>query len=598
MLNKQKIIALASVLALTANSVNADIIDSVTEYEDGAPAGSKKIVIEGTIPVPDNNDTVGKSVTLEIIKPGIDESDIDSYGNGDEFEYVYQTQANDDGEYKFEYIKSSATGNYLVRIGYNTRGENNLNKKIHEYVSPQDYIDFDNALDNVFSKVNDENSNACVELVVLIDEYTEKGVLNIEKYNELKQQEKNDKIEFVCEYILSMPKTDSIEDITGRFNEGYVISLMNNAEAVEIQNVLENEFCMETLKIDETVILNFADYKDKNKIYDKLAGCDVSGKTIDEVRKTIYNAIILQEFDRVMYQTNLDVIKKYNSVLNVNFDGFESLKDEKKENAALVSFTDKVSNVKDIDDIAEVFDEAVKVGSQHKEKNEAGSDNRKNNSSGSGGGGVNIIPALVPNQIKNETNEEDTKIEPTQKPAFDDIESFAWASEAISVLADKNIIVGDGKGKFNPDKTVKREEFVKMVILALGLNERAEKTTFNDVRDDEWYYEYVQGAVYYNIISGMSDGRFGVGENIKRADVAVILERLLKMYGKEYSVKDIAYSDVLKDKYGYAYESIYKVAESKLMSGTSETTFEPGRGITRAETAVVIYRLMNLLENN
>ena len=176
------------------------------------------------------------------------------------------------------------------------------------------------------------------------------------------------------------------------------------------------------------------------------------------------------------------------------------------------------------------------------------------------------------------------------------------AEEALSLylgyMKEKGVISGTGDGNFQPQNPVTREEFLKMVIEALGLRNRVEDVTFTDVDTGSWYYPYICGGVYYQLINGMEDGSFGVGQSIKRADVAVILVRLLAMYGKEYTWKSIVFKDVLKEELEYAYDAIYSVAEAKLMTGTGDVTFEPLKSLTRAEAAVIIDRAMTLLENN
>ena len=267
---------------------------------------------------------------------------------------------------------------------------------------------------------------------------------------------------------------------------------------------------------------------------------------------------------------------------------------------ALKSRSDEFKKIEDIKDI--FCDELDKISK---------SDNSQGSGNSSSSGHSNSRPANTSNDYlavfpttnnESNTNQNNNSDKEDNSAAeqfiYKDTNNVDWAYQAIQRLTQKGIVSGDGDGYFRPNSEVKREEFLKMVIEALNLKNVDENITFKDVDENAWYYKYICGGIYYELINGMDNNIFGVGKNIKRADVAVILVRILKMYGKEYSKKEIVYRDVLKSEIEYAYDAIYTVSEAKLMNGTSNVTFEPDRSLTRAESAVVIDRLITLLENN
>lgn len=218
------------------------------------------------------------------------------------------------------------------------------------------------------------------------------------------------------------------------------------------------------------------------------------------------------------------------------------------------------------------------------------------NYSGSGGGGssggsnnksnvtgvvstVDINPTPLPsNTDRNDDN------------SFDDIESVSWAKEGILALNKKNIISGVGDRKFEPNRAVTREEFLAMLVRASGLTAKQGEAVFDDVAKDAWYYEAVKVGYTNGIISGVSDGLFGVGQKITREDMAVMTDRV---FGEKLSVKnsETAFSD-FADISDYAEESITRLCENGIIHGMEDGTFAPKGETTRAQAAVVLYRAL------
>ena len=174
---------------------------------------------------------------------------------------------------------------------------------------------------------------------------------------------------------------------------------------------------------------------------------------------------------------------------------------------------------------------------------------------------------------------------------FNDIGSVDWAKEAIEALYEKNIISGYGNGLFNPNGAVTREQFVKMVVLALGLSsDSSEGMPFTDVDSQEWYAPYISTAYDLGIVTGKDDGSFGIGESITRQDMAVMCMRALNAAGIELT-QDASLNDMdtISD---YAKDAVSKMAGAGYITGDENAYFNPMDTATRAQTAVVLYRVI------
>jgi len=178
---------------------------------------------------------------------------------------------------------------------------------------------------------------------------------------------------------------------------------------------------------------------------------------------------------------------------------------------------------------------------------------------------------------------------------FKDISSVSWAVEAIEDLASRGVINGKGDNTFKPHDTITRAEFVCIVVRAFNL-ETASVDSFSDVKPGKWYYKELMSAKAMGIITGDSSNRFYPDKPITREDIAVILARAGKAVGKPFN----AYSNSVLEKFydknlisPYAIASIASLHGEGVINGKSENMLGPKDNATRAEAAVMMYRVID-----
>lgn len=179
---------------------------------------------------------------------------------------------------------------------------------------------------------------------------------------------------------------------------------------------------------------------------------------------------------------------------------------------------------------------------------------------------------------------------------FTDISNVTWAKDAIKYLYNRKIISGMGDGTFNPNGLIKREEFAKMAVEAIGVFDSLATSDFYDVEPNLWYSSYVASAFNNGIISGIGDGHFGVGINISRQDVAVIIARCAERLGIRLENGNPGSFDDDNAISDYAKDSIYSLYASNIISGMGENRFEPTGSCTRAQAARLIYTLLTYVQ--
>ena len=219
---------------------------------------------------------------------------------------------------------------------------------------------------------------------------------------------------------------------------------------------------------------------------------------------------------------------------------------------------------------------------------------------GGGGGGGGSVPP-VDDDNKEETTDPVTPVDPVtpapSTPSYDDVSKGDWYHDYVTELTEKKIVSGDGTGNFGPANNVTREQFLKMLILAADVETEEAENTFDDVSDDAWYKEFVLMAKGLGIVNGISDTKFGIGTNITRQDMAVMIGRIIEELDITVEVTETeAFAD--EDKASeYAKEALMLMKSIGLIEGYNNE-YRPLDTLTRAESAKVISELLKLIETN
>lgn len=170
-------------------------------------------------------------------------------------------------------------------------------------------------------------------------------------------------------------------------------------------------------------------------------------------------------------------------------------------------------------------------------------------------------------------------------PYYDVANNF-WGREYIQKVYDKNYMVGTDCVTFGPNNKVTREQFVQILYNMSGNHQ----PTFSDVPSGQWYTVAVMWAAREGLVSGYSDGTFGVGKPISRQDLAVILYK----YKGSPAVTTVDLDARFVDAdmiYDYAYDAINWAVASGVMSGDNKGKLNPQGTATRAQTATMISKI-------
>lgn len=99
----------------------------------------------------------------------------------------------------------------------------------------------------------------------------------------------------------------------------------------------------------------------------------------------------------------------------------------------------------------------------------------------------------------------------------------------VKFLVDKKVVHGDENGLFNPDKTITRAEFAKMIATMTNnvgeLSRLQNMEYYNDLANHQWAKGYINCCKNAGLMVGKGDGKFAPGANVSYVEVIATMIR-------------------------------------------------------------------------
>lgn len=184
-----------------------------------------------------------------------------------------------------------------------------------------------------------------------------------------------------------------------------------------------------------------------------------------------------------------------------------------------------------------------------------------------------------------------------KKYAFKDISNH-WASDVIDMLGKEGVVTAKEGDYFKPDSYITRGDFCVFISKMLGLSVRELEGSFKDVNSNTKNFAYIEAAKRFGIINGYEDGTFRAEEKITREEMAVMIRRTYeKKTNNIINVSTYTTSFIDKSSISSWAESSVKLCNKLgILKGREDGGFYPYNNTTRAESAVIIDRLMKMLK--
>ena len=402
--------------------------------------------------------------------------------------------------------------------------------------------------------------------------------IDLTSYNNLvENHEKKEKTTFAKSVVALRKEQEdkefTLEEFFEAFDEAMEIASIRSSDDVgavahNLQNGPSKELIGDKIISSETV----------SKIYDLIY--QDKPLTKNEMQIAFDNYVILRGIaDAESYSQSQIIMEKTKNITNVDLSKYNQLNDKKAVDLSVTGVT-----YSSVADLVAAYENAA-TNQYNLEHIILPPSSGTPTVGGGGGGGSTTISSPI-DKIEISPDIETTKTQ----GKFTDLEGFDWAKDAINNLYDKGIVNGISEIAYNPSGEVKREEFVKMIDTLYSSD--SEVSSFNDVNQNEWYASYINKAVAAGIIKGMNVTTFGLGQGVTREDMAVMIVRALKL---EPDTSGVTFSDD-SEIASYAKEAVYTLRSKGIISGTGNGNYEPKRIMTRAEAAVLINNILNVID--
>lgn len=181
------------------------------------------------------------------------------------------------------------------------------------------------------------------------------------------------------------------------------------------------------------------------------------------------------------------------------------------------------------------------------------------------------------------------------KKSFDDIGSYVWAQKPIAVMSSKGIINGTSDTAYTPADSINRAGFTVVLIKAVGLSATV-KSNFADASPSAYYYQEVGITKKLGITNGTGGNRFDPLAPITRQDMMCLIAKALKVSKMSFLSGADRDLNVFADKSliaPYAVNSMAALVKNGIVVESDDNIINPLGNTTRAEAAVILYRIYN-----
>lgn len=171
--------------------------------------------------------------------------------------------------------------------------------------------------------------------------------------------------------------------------------------------------------------------------------------------------------------------------------------------------------------------------------------------------------------------------------SFSDVSGSASYAEAVNWAADNGYINGYQDGRFGVNENVARQQLAAILYRAANSPAASGATRFSDVAAGAYYVNAASWAADNGLINGYQDGRFGVGDNVTRQQVAAILWR----WAGSPEAQAADYADEASIS-AYAQAAVDWSRANDILAAHDGGRFDPAVPATRVEIASALYNYM------
>lgn len=169
---------------------------------------------------------------------------------------------------------------------------------------------------------------------------------------------------------------------------------------------------------------------------------------------------------------------------------------------------------------------------------------------------------------------------------YSDVKKSDWSYNAIYYLTDKNVLAGDGTGRFRPTNKVTHIEFIKMMVAAFNLK-ASTRVNYTDV--PTWAQEglYLEKAAAQGFLLDYAKD-FDFESKLTREEAVALLMRYLDLDTETYMASTSRVPDYTEISSKYRTYALTAVGAG-VIKGDEKGNFNPQDVLTREQALQILY---------
>ncbi len=179
---------------------------------------------------------------------------------------------------------------------------------------------------------------------------------------------------------------------------------------------------------------------------------------------------------------------------------------------------------------------------------------------------------------------------------FTDVRDSDWFYDGVLSAYYQGLMTGTSQTTFSPSSSTTRGMVVTILYRLEGEPAVTGGSSFTDVADGQWYTDAVAWAAANGIVNGMENNTFAPNSPVTREQMAAILYRYAQFSGYDVEtggeLPDFA---DLADISQYALDALVWACQNGLINGLDGNLLSPQGTATRAQTATILTRCLEIL---
>ncbi|QWG27273.1 NEAT domain-containing leucine-rich repeat protein [Bacillus mycoides] len=168
---------------------------------------------------------------------------------------------------------------------------------------------------------------------------------------------------------------------------------------------------------------------------------------------------------------------------------------------------------------------------------------------------------------------------------FKDVPKGHWSEKAINYLAKEKLFIGYGNGQFGFGDNITRGQVAVLIQKYLKLEQNVEqKTKFTDTKGN-MYEGAIEAVTQAGIMTGDGNGTFRPNGVLTRYEMSVVLQKVFQLKANENSVE--SFKDVPKGHWAEGY--VKALADNNISKGDGKGDFSGDDFVTREQYAQFLY---------